>query len=121
MNELLFLSSSYFFIGIGWYKSFIKRHPNISVRTSEHVTAASACISEQDIKKWFEGIKQYLKEEGLFDILSDPTRIFNGDETGFSLCPKTKAVLTPKGCKDVYKVGNSKENYLLCLYSVQLE
>lgn len=90
----------------------MKRHPNISVRTSEHVTAASACISEQDIKKWFEGIKQYLKEEGLYDILSDPTRIFNGDETGFSLCPKTKAVLAPKGCKDVYEVsvGNSKEN-----------
>lgn len=34
------------FISIGWYKSFMKRHPNISVRTSEHVTAASACISE---------------------------------------------------------------------------
>jgi len=67
----------------------------MSGRTSEHVTAANACISEQDIKKWFEGIKQYLKE-GLFHILSDPTRIFNGDETGFSLCPKTKAVLAPK-------------------------
>lgn len=40
----------------------MKRHPNISVRTSEHVTAASACISEQDIRKWFEGIQYYLKE-----------------------------------------------------------
>lgn len=48
----------------------------------------------------------------MFDILCDPTRIFNGDETGFSLCLKTKAVLAPKGCKDVYEVsvGNAKEN-----------
>lgn len=90
----------------------MKRHPNISVRTSEHVTAASASISEQDIRNWFNGIQQYLKEEGLYDVLCDPTRIFNGDETGFSLCPKTKAVLAPKGCKDVYEVsvGNPKEN-----------
>lgn len=90
----------------------MKRHPNISIRTSEQVTAASACISEQDIKKWFEGIQQYLKEEGLDDLLCDPTRIFYGDEPGFFLCPKTKPVLAPKGCKDVYEVsvGNAKEN-----------
>ncbi|VVC34962.1 Hypothetical protein CINCED_3A016478, partial [Cinara cedri] len=57
-------------------KSFMRRHLNISFRTSEHVAAASACISEQDIRKWFDGIQH--------------------DETGFSLCPKTKAVLAPK-------------------------
>lgn len=90
----------------------MRRHPNISVRTSEHVTDASACISENDIKKWFNDIYKYLTEEGLCDILNDPTRIFNGDETGFNLCPKTKTVLAPKGSKDVYEVsvGNSKEN-----------
>lgn len=90
----------------------MRRHPNISVRTSEHVTAASAGISQNNIKKWFNDIYNYLTEEGLCDILNDPTRIFNGDETGFTLCPKTKNVLAPKGAKDVYEVsvGNSKEN-----------
>lgn len=90
----------------------MRRHPNISIRTSEHVTAASACISEKDIRKWFNDIYQYLKEEQLCDILNDPSRVFNGDETGFSLCPKTKAVLAPKGSKDVYEVAtsNAKEN-----------
>lgn len=48
-------------------------------------------------------------------ILKDPRRIFNGDESGFSLCPKTaktQSVLGPKGAKDVYEVatGNAKEN-----------
>ncbi|KAL5235854.1 hypothetical protein ACI65C_003264 [Semiaphis heraclei] len=48
----------------------------------------------------------------LSDILNDPTRLFNGDETGFALCPKTKNVLSPKGYKDVYElaIGNPKEN-----------
>lgn len=44
--------------------------------------------------------------------MQDPTRLFNGDETGFSLCPKTKSILAPKGAKDIYEVavGNAKEN-----------
>jgi len=90
----------------------MQRHPLISIRTSEHVTTASACVSEKDIKKWFSDIHQYLVDEKLDDILQDPTRLFNGDETGFSLCPKTKSVLAPKGAKDIYEVavGNAKEN-----------
>jgi len=90
----------------------MRRHPKLSTRTSEHVTAASVCISEKDIRKWFDDIYQYLEEENLCDILTDPSRVFNGDETGFSLCPKTKTVLAPKGSKDVYEVavGNAKEN-----------
>jgi len=89
----------------------MKCHPIISQRTSEHVTAASACVSEEDIKKWFSDIHGYLVKEGLDDILNDPSRLFNGDESGFALCLKTKTVLAPKGSKDVYEVaiGNSKK------------
>lgn len=53
----------------------MKRHPSISIRTSEHITAASACVSENDIKKWFSDIYRYLVEESLDDILNDPSRI----------------------------------------------
>lgn len=44
--------------------------------------------------------------------MNDGRRVFNGDETGFSLCPKTKCVLGPRGSKDIYEVakGNEKEN-----------
>ena len=92
----------------------MRRHPLISVRTSEHVTSASACISETDIKKWFSEVHLYLVENGLNEILEDPTRVFNGDETGFSLCLKNKTVLASKiykllsGCTD--NVLNDNEN-----------
>jgi len=56
------------------------------------VTSASGNVSEENIKKWFNDIHAYLSDEKLVDILNDPERIFNGDETGFSLCPKTKFV-----------------------------
>ncbi|KAF5304757.1 hypothetical protein FQA39_LY09534 [Lamprigera yunnana] len=43
-----------------WYRSFLKRPPDLSVRTPEAITAASSVISENDIRKWFAGVKDYL-------------------------------------------------------------
>lgn len=98
--------------GDGWVKAFLKRHPDIVQRTSEGVTQSSANISEQDIRKWFTEIHQYLEEIGLLHLLDDPTRVFNGDESGFQLCPKTGKVLAVKGTKNVYSIdtNNSKES-----------
>ncbi|CAI6374170.1 unnamed protein product [Macrosiphum euphorbiae] len=42
--------------GVGWYKAFMNRHPSISVKTSEHVTGASANVSEKVMRKWFSDI-----------------------------------------------------------------
>lgn len=78
------------FPGKGWNKSFLKRHPDITTRMSEGVTQASTNISENDIRFWFKKIHQYLTEEELDNILSDPNRIYNGNETGFLLSPHTK-------------------------------
>nr|CAI5839558.1 unnamed protein product [Callosobruchus analis] len=38
------------------------------------------------------------------EILNDPSRVFNADESGFQLCPKTKKVLAPRGAKNIYEV-----------------
>ncbi|XP_031359109.1 eukaryotic translation initiation factor 5B-like [Photinus pyralis] len=98
--------------GAGWLKAFFRRHPEITERTSEAVTSASSCVSEKDIRKWFVEVKDYLKEKQLEQVIEDPTRIFNGDETGFQICPETGKVLAPKGIKNVYTIdqGSSKEN-----------
>jgi len=41
-----------------------------------------------------------------------PGYLFNGDETGFQICPYAVSVLEEKGAKNVYSVdeGPSKEN-----------
>lgn len=98
--------------GDGWYKAFMRRHPDIALRKTEAITAASSKISETDIKKWFADIYVYLQEKGYSDILKDPNRIFNGDETNFQLCPQNKKVLAPKGSKNVYEIdcGQAKSN-----------
>lgn len=88
----------------GWVRGFLKRHPSIVQRTSEGVTQSSACVSEPNIRKWFAEIHSYLSENNLLNILNDPRRVFNGDESGFQLCPKTGKVLAAKGTKNVYNV-----------------
>lgn len=90
--------------GDGWYKSFMLRHPEISVRKSEGVTQASSKVSEADIKKWFKSIHTYLEKKNFLDVLNDPNRIFNADETNFMICPQTKRVLAPKGSRNVYEI-----------------
>ncbi|KAJ0181661.1 hypothetical protein K1T71_002383 [Dendrolimus kikuchii] len=84
-----------------WYQSFLKRHPNISIREPEGINNARAAVTETH-------------------IFEDPDRIFNGDETGFSLCPKSGKVLGPRGYKNLYiiKKNNEKENIsVLALFS----
>ncbi|CAG4961790.1 unnamed protein product [Parnassius apollo] len=73
----------------GWLKAFLKRHPTLTQRTSKRVTKASAYVAECDIKKRFQEIRNYLTNENLLDVVQDPRRIFNADETAFQTCPST--------------------------------
>lgn len=89
--------------GDGWYKAFLKRHPEVAVRMSEEVTRASAVVSESDIRNWFDSVEKLLDDVNLKQILEDSSRIFNGDETGFQLSPKTGKVLSIKGLRSFRK------------------
>lgn len=90
--------------GNGWYRSFLSRNPSVTLRAPEAVTQASAAVSEKDLRGWFNQIEKYLTDEGVRDILNNPTRVFNGDESNFQLCPKNKKVLAPKGARNIYEV-----------------
>jgi hypothetical protein len=69
-------------------------------------------VSEENIRKWFNKVQEYIRENNLEDIMDDPSRIFNGDETGFQISQSAGRVLAEKGAKNVYSIdeGSSKEN-----------
>lgn len=94
--------------GEGWYRLFLKRNPEIVSRTAEAVTAASANVSEENIRKWFTQIEEILQENRWMEVLEHPSRIFNGDETNFQLCPKNSKVLSEKGNKNVYEIDHAQ-------------
>lgn len=104
-------------LGRRWYYAFMKRHPDLTIRKPEAVTSASATVTEENIRKWFRSVREILEEEGHIDILNDPTRVFNGDEIGFSLDPETKAVICPKSEKNVYVIDKGSKRNITVLNS----
>jgi hypothetical protein len=48
-------------------------------------------------------VQGYIREKNLEEVMDDPSRIFNGDETGFRICPYTGSVLAQWGKKCVFK------------------
>lgn len=95
--------------GSKWFNAFLKRHPDISHRQAESINTARASVSENSIRQWHEEIRIYLASENAEDILQDPTRIFNSDESGFATNPKTGLVLGPKGMKNFYEIKSGSE------------
>lgn len=97
--------------GRKWYQAFLKRHPEVSERLSQNLTSSREAVTQDQICKWFSEIQRYFEENNLEDILKDPTRIFNTDESAFFLNPNPGHVLVKKGDKNVYSIsGNEKEN-----------
>lgn len=97
--------------GQTWFKNFLKRHPQISQRTAEGINKARTRVTEESIRLWFRELTQFLTESNNLDILESPERIFNADESGFALCPKTGKVLGPRGYRNLYGIKHgSKDN-----------
>ena len=45
-------------------------------------------------------------------MFQDPSRIYNADESGFSLCPKLSKVLNPVGTSTVYSFTNNSKTQI---------
>ena len=67
-------------------------------------------------------MKAYLIKRGCEDILKDPTRIFNLDETGFSLDPGTGKVLVLRGMKNCFiEQSNKHKSNITILATVRAD
>lgn len=101
-----------------WYSSFRTRHPNLTLREPEALTKSRAIITEEYIRKWFRELNDFIAEHNLQEVVKDPRRVLNGDETSFSMCPKTGKVLAPKWCKNVYDLKKSSEKETITVLRV---
>lgn len=64
-----------------FFQGFRNRHPEISMRKPERVSKARVGVTEKAIRAWFADLIQFLKDEDQEDVFSDPSRVFNSDET----------------------------------------
>ncbi|XP_062534116.1 uncharacterized protein LOC134203259 [Armigeres subalbatus] len=70
----------------GWFARFMKRHPELSRRTANNLSKTRV-VTELDVRKWFNGIKEYLEKQDNFHILNEPQRVFNMDEMNVKTIP----------------------------------
>lgn len=71
-----------------WLKKFLKDH-RLTLRKTEHLSKSSACLAKEDVIGWSNNVHEMLEKQGNADILTDPSRIFNADETCVLLNPST--------------------------------
>ena len=97
--------------GDDWWRGFLKRNSQLSLRKPQALQIARAQSSTQEvIDHWFNNIlKPMMEKTGVTD---HPERIFNADETSFSLCGRPQRVVTKRGAKSPQFVvgGTGREN-----------
>jgi hypothetical protein len=84
-----------------WFERFMKRNPDVAVRTPQSVTRSSANVTAMDLKKFVENITRFIVKEDLEHNLLDRRRFCNLDETGYDYNPKSKKVYGKCGSKNV--------------------
>ena len=99
--------------GRKWWSLFLKRHPNIFLRTPEHLplSRVQACTSE-GLDEWYHEFDQFLQMHDLKDL---PHLIWNADESGFQLCPKTGKVLAIRNAWAVYGITQDSKELITTL------
>ena len=75
----------------GWWASFCRCYPEISLNTSSNLSAAKAKAASKDaIVEYFRTLQDTLHKTGLFN---EPRLIYCLDESGFPLKPKPPKIV----------------------------
>ena len=96
--------------GRAWFEGFLRRHNEISLRFTETLQKYRSVVTEEKLRGWFKEITEYFGEG---QLINDPKRVFNCDETAIFLTPTGEKVLVKKGSKKINRIvaNDSKKNY----------
>lgn len=86
--------------GCEWIRSFLKRHPRLTLRFASNISQKRASTDENTIKSYVANLSKVLK-----DI--PPSNIWNFDETNLTDDPGKKRVLIKKGSKYPERICNT--------------
>lgn len=93
--------------GYPWFELFIKRNPELSIRTTEGVSSARALsMNKKDVDQYFALLHDILVQHNL---LNKASHIFNVDETGLQLNNRPDQVVAIKGSKNVVSVTSAEK------------
>ena len=94
-------------VSSGWWGSFVKRNPEIVLRSPAALSNVRAMASDREsLDKYFDILEDAMEENGLMDV---PLQIFNMDETGLALDPKSMKTINLKGSKNPSAVSSGSK------------
>ena len=94
-----------------WFRGFMKRHKDrITVKKTELLGKARMAVTEQQILQWFADRQTLFDDLGFKEVIRDPRRSFNFDETSIHLGATIKTCLALK----VTKPGDPKHCFMQC-------
>ena len=86
----------------GWFEKFKKRHPELVLKTAESLSKARLTATKRSVlDKYYDTLFALLEEN---DIMNEPSRIFNFDETPIPLEFKPPKIIARKGQRHVFSV-----------------
>jgi len=85
--------------GYDWLELFLKRNPEISLRTPEGTSLNRvSSFNETNVRLFYKNLGETMDK---FKLNDKCTKIFNVDETGITTVQKPSRILGPKGQKQV--------------------
>ncbi|XP_018560825.1 uncharacterized protein LOC108903210 [Anoplophora glabripennis] len=96
--------------GEQWYSNFMRRHPELSLRTPESTSIARACgFNRPQVQRFFENLKTAREKHNL-----ELDNIYNVDETGIQTSAKRPPkVISTKGKKQVGSISSVERGQLV--------
>ena len=101
-----------------WYCLFMGQYPHLSRRMPSLLGRAGMKISMNNVRWWFADLRQYIEGIGHGDSFSNPTRIFNADETGFPIALKPVKIIADKGDPHIYQQGSLDKSLITALLAI---
>ena len=101
--------------GEKWYRLFLHWFPNLALQQAQLLSKLRAGVSHKATNQWFDELWEYLFETTNMDILEQPNRIYDCDETGFPMALHPTKVITSKGDPHIYQQGASTKAQITVL------
>ena len=97
--------------GLEWFRSFMRRHPTLSIRTPEGCSLSRATsFNRHNVGMFYTNLETILHRTAAF---ADGTRIYNLDVTATTTVQKPKRVIAGKGIKQVCQSTSAERGTLV--------